>query len=293
MDRRSFLGISVAACGIVLLSPALEGVPLLAETGNVLDATWIGHSTVLLRFPGLNVLTDPVLFDKVGVNVLGSTIGISRYTRPAILPHELPRIDVVLLSHAHMDHTDIQSLEFLTERNPEGTMCICAKNTSDVIEGMKWKSVTELDWGEGVKINGISVSAFEVLHNGWRYPWEGCRRNGQRKTGRSYNGYVLDYDGMRTVFGGDTAHKDGFGPGGKVDISIMPIGAYEGYLDNHCTPEGCMDMVKQMSSKVILPVHFGTFVQSDEPRDEPMKRLLKSSSDVLVAGHHPGYSFKI
>ena len=87
MDRRSFLGISVAACGIVLLSPALEGVPLLAETGNVLDATWIGHSTVLLRFPGLNVLTDPVLFDKVGVNVLGSTIGISRYTRPAILPH--------------------------------------------------------------------------------------------------------------------------------------------------------------------------------------------------------------
>jgi L-ascorbate metabolism protein UlaG (beta-lactamase superfamily) len=293
MDRRSFLGISVAACGMVLLSPSLDGIPLLAETGNVLDSVWIGHSTVLLRFPGLNVLTDPVLFDRVGVQVLGSTVGISRYTRPAIKPDDLPRIDLVLLSHAHMDHTDIQSLEFLTERNPGGTTCICATNTSDIIEGMNWKSVVELDWEDRTKIGGLEVTAFEVLHNGWRYPWEPCRRNGQRKTGRSYNGYVLEYDGLRTVFGGDTAHKKDFGPRTNVDVSIMPIGAYEGYSDNHCNPEGCVDMVRQMSSRVLLPIHFGTFVQSDEPRDEPMKRLIDASSGLFIAGRRPGYKFKI
>lgn len=293
MDRRSFLGISVMACGMVLLAPSLQGMPIISESGNVLDAVWIGHSTVLLKFPGMNVITDPVLFNNVGVRLLGSTVGMSRYTRPAIEPEDLPRIDLVVLSHAHMDHTDIESLEFITERSPGQVSCICATNTKDIIEGLKWKSVTELDWGDCMKMNGLGISAFEVLHNGWRYPWEACRRNGQIKTGRSYNGYLFDYDGMKIVFGGDTAHKNGFGPGGKVDVSIMPIGAYEGYLDNHCTPEGCVDMVRQMSSKVILPIHFGTFVQSDEPRDEPMKRLLNSSSDLLVAGRRPGYRFSI
>ena len=293
MDRRSFLGISVATCGMVLLDPFIDGVPLLSETGNSMDATWIGHSTVLLRFPGINVLTDPVLFNSVGVNILGNTVGISRYTKPAIDPSDLPVIDLVLLSHGHMDHTDIKSLEFLTKRNPGGTVCICATNTKDLVDGMQWKSVIELDWGDHQKIGSTSVSAFEVLHNGGRYPWEACRRNGQKKTGRSYNGYLIENSGLRIVFGGDTAHKQGFGPGAKVDVCIMPIGAYEGYTDNHCTPEGCVDMVRQMSSNIILPVHFGTFVQSDEPRDEPIKRLIESSSGVFVAGRKPGYKFSI
>ncbi len=280
------------ACGMTLLDPFMNGIPLIGGSGGVFDSVWIGHSTLLLRFPGLNVITDPVLFSSVGIDLFGTTIGIRRYTEPSIRPEELPKIDLVLLSHAHMDHTNLESLEFLTSRQPGEIDCITASFTKDVVEGLEWKSLQEMDWGEGLKVKGLEVSAFEVSHNGARYPWEGCRRAGDKK-GRSYNGYLLEWDGLRIVFGGDTAHKRGFGPGKRVDVSIMPIGAYGGYIEDHCTPEEALDMVREMSSRVIMPIHFGTFVQSDEPRDEPIKRLLASSSGVLVAGEGSGYSFKI
>ena len=259
------------ACGSVIFTNNLSGNILNStETSKpFFNATWIGHSTVLIQIGNTTILTDPVMFDRIGLCVLGYTVGLQRYTKPAIPVEQLPKIDIVLLSHAHIDHMDFETLNWLTNRSPNQISCITAKNTADIINDLKWKSLTELDWNESISINGVNIIGREVLHNGWRLPGEKCRRDGYKRTGRSYNGYVIELDGLRIAFGGDTAYTKSFTEFGNTDVSIMPIGAYQGYSDNHCTPEEALQMTKMMKSPVILPIHFGTFHQSSEPVWEP------------------------
>jgi len=188
---------------------------------------------------------------------------------------------------------DLETLNWLTERSPNQISCITAKNTADIINDLKWKSLTELDWNESISINGVNIIGREVLHNGWRLPGEKCRRDGYKRTGRSYNGYVIERDGLRIAFGGDTAFTKSFTEFGNTDVSIMPIGAYQGYSDNHCTPEEALQMTKMMKSPVILPIHFGTFHQSSEPVWEPIHRLMKYTEGIEIVGTKVGYRFKI
>lgn len=283
------------ACGSVIFTNNLSGNILNStETSKpFFNATWIGHSTVLIQIGNTTILTDPVMFDRIGLCVLGYTVGLQRYTKPAIPVEQLPKIDIVLLSHAHIDHMDFETLNWLTNRSPNQISCITAKNTADIINDLKWKTLTELDWNESISINGVNIIGREVLHNGWRLPGEKCRRDGYKRTGRSYNGYVIELDGLRIAFGGDTAYTKSFTEFGNTDVSIMPIGAYQGYSDNHCTPEEALQMTKMMKSPVILPIHFGTFHQSSEPVWEPIHRLMKYTEGIQIVGTKVGYRFKL
>lgn len=283
------------ACGSVIFTNNLFGniVNSIETSKPFFSATWIGHSTVLIQIGDSTILTDPVMFDRIGLYVLGYTVGLQRYTKPAIPVEKLPKIDIVLLSHAHIDHMDMETLNWLTERSPNQVNCITAKNTADIINDLKWKTLTELDWNESISINGVNIIGREVLHNGWRLPGEKCRRDGYKRTGRSYNGYVIERDGLRIAFGGDTAYTKSFTQFGNVDVSIMPIGAYQGYSDNHCTPEEALQMTKMMKSPVILPIHFGTFHQSSEPVWEPIHRLIKYTEGIEIVGTKVGYRFKL
>jgi len=283
------------ACGSVIFTNTLPGNILNStETSKpFFSATWIGHSTVLIQIGNTTILTDPVMFDRIGLCVLGYTVGLQRYTKPAIPVEQLPKIDIVLLSHAHIDHMDFETLNWLTNHSPNQISCITAKNTADIINDLKWKSLTELDWNESISINGVNIIGREVLHNGWRLPGEKCRRDGYKRTGRSYNGYVIERDGLRIAFGGDTAYTKSFTEFGNTDVSIMPIGAYQGYSDNHCTPEEALQMTKMMKSPVILPIHFGTFHQSSEPVWEPIHRLMKYTEGIQIVGTKVGYRFKL
>ena len=123
------------ACGSVIFTNNLSGNILNStETSKpFFNATWIGHSTVLIQIGNTTILTDPVMFDRIGLYVLGYTIGLQRYTKPAIPVEQLPKIDIVLLSHAHIDHMDFETLNWLTNRSPNQISCITAKNTADII----------------------------------------------------------------------------------------------------------------------------------------------------------------
>ena len=105
---------------------------------------WLGHSTVLINFFGITILTDPVLFPRVGIRLPGITIGPKRLTAPALHFHDLPHIDVILLSHAHFDHFDLRTLRCFDET----TTVITARSTSDLLRRTRFSSITELDWGE-------------------------------------------------------------------------------------------------------------------------------------------------
>lgn len=263
-----------------------------------INIAWIGHSTFLINFYGTIILTDPVMFERVGVYFLGLIFGPSRYTLPALGFDEIPKPDLVLLSHAHMDHMDYKTLLSITDKYPGEIDCITAYNTSDVIAELDWKSLNELDWGEGKELPGLKLKAYEVKHFGWRYPWEKDRSKGYMTEGRSYNAYVIEKNNKRILFGGDLAFSDTFLEfvDNPVDIALMPIGAYNPWKHNHCNPEEALIMASYyLKAGYFIPMHCNTFKQGTEPVEEPLRWLMESESkyDILVGLNKIGQTFSI
>jgi len=253
--------------------------------GTEINIAWIGHATMLINFYGTTIITDPVLFERVGLYFLGLIFGPNRYTLPALEIDEIPKPDLVLLSHAHMDHMDYKTLISLTDKYPGQIDCITAYNTSDVIAELEWKSLTEMDWGDEMELIGMKFKAFEVKHFGWRYPWEKDRSKGFMVDGRSYNAYLIEKNGKRILFGGDMAFSDKLS--GKidkpVDIALMPIGAYNPWRQNHCNPEEALQMAsEQLKANYFIPMHCNTFKQGMEPINEPLEWMMKSYSKYNI-----------
>ena len=248
-----------------------------------INIAWIGHSTILMNLFGTIIVTDPVLFEKIGLDIFGITIGQSRYSEPALEIGKFPCPDLILLSHAHFDHMDYKTLSSFTDMYPGKINCITAFNTLDVIADLNWKSLKELDWNEEYFLNDVKFSAIEVKHFGWRYPFERDRSRGYFKNGRSFNAYLIEKKGKKVLFGGDTAMTNKFIPFGGIDIAIMPIGAYNPWKSNHCNPEEALKMAaNDLKAKVFIPIHCHTFRQGLEPIDEPLKWLSNSVKNYNI-----------
>lgn len=235
---------------------------------NAVTICWIGHATVLINFYGVNILTDPVFADRCGVSLGIATAGPKRYYAPALGLNDLPRIDLVLLSHAHMDHLDLPTLN----RVALGVPVITAKATTDLLSGAKPKQITELSWNQKSTLRAergeLLVEAVEVKHWGKRWPRE--------KIDRGYNGYILRREGKAILFGGDTAETTLFRDlrsRGPFEVALMPIGAYDPWIRAHCTPEQAVAMANDAGARYIVPIHHQTFQLSDEPMGEPIERL--------------------
>ncbi len=237
-----------------------------ARWGEIgLYAAWLGHSTVLLKIDGVTILTDPVFSERIGVDIGIATIGMKRIVAPALQRVQTPAPDVVLLSHAHMDHFDLPSLRSLESKR---TRVVTASKTSDLLRAGNYASVDELGWGEETRIGDVAIRAFEVRHWGARM---------HSDTYRGYNGYVIETPRYRVLFAGDTAYTDGFRAlrgGRRIDLAIMPIGAYNPWIRAHCNPEEALGMANDAGAEFVLPVHHRTFQLSNEAYDEPMERLL-------------------
>jgi len=243
-----------------------------------INIAWIGHSTVLINFYGTTILTDPVLLKQIGLKVVGLTFGPSRIVPPALAIDEIPKLDIILLSHAHFDHTDYPTLKKLTERFPDEIEVIAAIQTKDIINDLKWKSVTIIDWKDTIEKCGIKFTAIETKHFGWRFPGEKDRSRGFLKDGRSYNAYLLEKNGKGILFGGDTAMTDKYEivKDKNIDVAIMPIGAYNPWKEVHCNPEEALTMAKNIGAKHFIPIHCKTFRLGAEPYNEPIEWLNRS-----------------
>ena len=261
-----------------VVAPAARPDPASWDNSTI-TAAWIGHATVLVNFFGVKFITDPVFSSRIGLNVADLfTIGPRRLVHPALALEDLPELDFILLSHAHMDHCDIPSLD----RFRRSTPVIIAANTYDVIETLDFQTVYMLDWGKWTDVAGVHIEALEVKHFGWRYPWEQDRSRGNWN-GRSFNAYVLTRNGRSIVFGGDTAYQENFAAlkrrPNPVDLAIMPIGAYDPWITNHANPEQALAMADQMGAYHVMPIHWRTFIQSEEPTLEPIARLRAAAAD--------------
>lgn len=233
-----------------------------------LHAAWIGHSTVLLRIDGFTLITDPVFSMRAGIHLGLLTLGVKRLVEPAIVADQLPPIDLVLLSHAHMDHFDIPSLRRL---EGAGTSVVTARQTSDLLRVGQYASVQEVGWGEEVRVGPAVIRGVEVNHWGARL---------RTDTYRGYNGYLIQAGRYRVLFAGDTADTNKLvriGGNKRVDMAIMPIGAYNPWIRFHCTPEQAWRMSQEARAELFLPVHNQTFLLSREPVQEPLNRLREAA----------------
>jgi L-ascorbate metabolism protein UlaG (beta-lactamase superfamily) len=238
-----------------------------AWSDDRLTVSWLGHATVLLNLLGSWILTDPALERRIGIGRGLAKLGPRRLIQPALRPHELPPLNVVLLSHAHMDHTDLGTLG----RLPAEVPVVVQQGNSDLVR--RFHQVHELPWATTTMLDGLRVEATEARHWGARMVTD---------THRGYGGYLLEKAGRRVLFAGDTAYTDvltKYGRRGPIDLAVLPIGAYDPWIANHASPEQAWDMFKALGAEFVLPVHHSTFRLSREPVDEPIQRFLTAAGD--------------
>ncbi len=236
--------------------------------GDAITGSVLGHSTVLLNFFGVTIITDPVFSKRVGPGIPPFILGPKRYFSPALLPKEIPAPEVIALSHAHFDHFDVWSLRKFNRHTP----VITAKATADLLHCHGFKNVHELDWGQSKTLDTrhgpVRFTAIEVAH------WGARMMHDQH---RGFNGYLIERNEHAVCFAGDTAYTTAFeklnDPRRPIDLMMMPIGAYDPWIHAHCSPEQAVAMARQAGALALVPIHHETFKLSAEAMDEPAARL--------------------
>jgi L-ascorbate metabolism protein UlaG (beta-lactamase superfamily) len=186
-----------------------------------------------------------------------------------------------------MDHLNSATLRCF----PNSTRAITAHSTADLLSDTRLKQPKELAWGDKTRVttaNGdLEVEAFEVNH--WGARW-------RHDTYRGYNGYIISREGKKIIFGGDTASSESFRPlrsKGPFEMAIMPIGAYQPWIQSHCTPEQAVQMANDAGARHFLPVHFKTFAFGREGVAEPMERLNNAIETERIGWRDVGQTFSL
>jgi len=240
------------------------------------SATWIGHATVLLQIGGLNVITDPVLSQRA---FPVQWAGPRRVMDPGLSIDALPPLDVVLLSHNHYDHLDKPAVKRIARAHPHATW-IVPLGLGAYIHEWGAREIVELDWWQTTASDGLSVTATPARHFS-------ARRLGDRNKSL-WCGFVLELNGTRAYFAGDTAYHPEFVEIGErcgpFDFVMIPIGAYDPRWFMHVVhvdPEEAVQIYEDLVAAhparpqpLMLAIHWGTFRLTDEPMDEPPRRTL-------------------
>lgn len=233
-----------------------------------LAALWIGHATVLLRIGEKTILTDPVMSSRIGIDLGLITCGPRRFFAPALSVRKLPKLDLLLISHAHFDHLDRPTLS----RLPKTVPVVTAHQTQDLIRDLGFRDVTELRWGESRALGGLTLTARQCRHWGARTFYDSYR---------GFNAYLLEAGKRRVLYGGDTAYFDGFNDILGVDLAILGIGAYDPYVAAHATPEQAWKMADHCRAERVMAMHHSTFRLSHEPVGEPIERFLSAAGGLV------------
>lgn len=252
-------------------------LPLLGEpkaAPSVADGdtaiTFIGHSSFLIQMAGQRLLIDPVFATRL--------ILLRRQRRPGVLVRDLPAIDAVLLTHAHMDHLNLPSLRAVTRemrrRGLPAPLAVVPNGVADLVQNLGFREVRELPWWEETEIGGLAVTATPAKHWGARM---------FKDTHRGFGGYVLRSPDSPTIYhSGDTAYAGIFHEVGnrlRPEIALLPIGAYfpDSHRTVHTSPEEALQICEDVGARLMVPMHYNTFRLGREPMSEPLPRLLAAA----------------
>lgn len=245
------------------------------QAGESPRAVFINHATVLLQWPGLNILTDPALLEGVGPL---SYPWIKRHRLPGIPLDKLPKIDFILISHNHYDHLDRPSLDQLIARDQPKLIMPLGVSTYLSSQGVDLS--TELDWWQRYTApeKQLRITLVPARHWSKRTPYD---------TNRSlWAGFVIEKGNKTVYFAGDTGYSPHFKAIHQqfpnIDLALLPIGSYEPRHfmgPAHLNPAEAVQAARDLDAKQSIGIHFGTFRLSDEGIDAPARDLQKALKD--------------
>lgn len=255
----------------------------LAANRRQTSITWIGHASFLVQLDGLNILTDPVLSRRTSPV---QWAGPARIAPLGLSLAELPKIDVVLISHNHYDHLDEATVRQLAGRDAPAFVVPLGLKAWLARRGIE--QVTELDWWQHTEVRGLRVHAVPAQH------FSGRGAGDRNRT--LWCGYVYECGGQRHYFAGDTGYGPDFVEIGRrfapIDLAMIPIGAYDPrdfMRPVHVDPEEAVRIHGDVGSRQSLAMHWGTFRLTLEPLDEPPRRLAAA----LAAAGIPAAAFRV
>ena len=233
-----------------------------APSGRGVAATWVGHSSVVLRLDGATFLCDPVWSDRVGGVV-------KRHTEPGVAWRALPPVDALMVSHNHFDHLDAPTVK----RLPRGTRVLCPLGVGAWFRAKGFTRVSELAWWQSAQVGEHAVTLVPAQHFSGRTLWDRDRS--------LWGGFVVQGPhGSSAYFAGDSGYFDGFRQIGEafagLDLVMMPIGAYEPrwFMSSvHTDPAEGARAFLDTGGGVMLPIHWGAFLLADEGIDVPPREL--------------------
>ena len=232
-------------------------------------ATWIGHATVLVQAGGVNILTDPIWSERASPF---SVLGPKRVRAPGIRLADLPKIDLIVVSHNHYDHMDLPTLKALWDRDHPMIVTSLGNDTILKREGI---GAVAGDWGQTVRGRGVAVVIERNYH--WGSRW-GADRNRAL-----WSSFRIETPAGAIYHAGDTGYGDGrwvteAARRGPVRLAILPIGAYaprEVMKDNHVNPVEAVRLFDALKPAMALGIHWGTFQLTYEPIDAPRQWLAR------------------
>lgn len=245
--------------------PAARGP---ADGGDSRPAvTWVGHATLLLQLEGVNVLTDPQWSDRA--SPLGWA-GPRRLSPPGIPFEALPPIHAVVISHDHYDHLDRATVERLAARH--APLFVVPLGLAAWFRDRGIDRVVELDWWQAHEHRGLRFVCTPTQHFSQRTPWDQNRR--------LWASWAIVGATRRFYFSGDTGYFPGLREIGErlgpFDLAALAIGAYAPprmMRPHHTDPEEAVQAFADLRGRVLLGMHWGTFDMTDEPFDEPPRRM--------------------
>ncbi len=258
----------------------------MSEHGTI-DVTWLGHSTVLIDLAGIRVLTDPVLT---------TSVAHLRRHRAVTTPEA---IDVVAISHLHMDHLHPRSLRRVTGA---ATRVVVPAGAGPLLRRVAAGPVTEIRMGDVIEL-GRDAAGEQVFLEAVRAEHSGRRGPHTRRRAAAL-GYVVRA-GRRTVyFAGDTGPFDAMGDIGPVDVALLPIWGWGASLgEHHLDPATAAEATARLRAACVIPIHWGTYSPRgvrrgappwlDRPLEQFRAALAEHGLEDRLAPLRPGDTYRV
>lgn len=246
-------------CAAAHHEPAVRGLPR-DDPEAALSVVWVGHATVLIRLGHRFVLTDP--------NLGGSLWIQPRVTPASLTPEQLPPVQLVLLSHLHIDHFDTWTLN----RMPASTEVVFPPDADSYMSAIRQVTKESLPFGKSLERGGVKITSVPVRHAGGRYLVDAFWN-------KSFAGYIIESDGKRIFFAGDTGYdKTAFVEIGRrfpnLDLALIPIAPAKGGNVDHASPAEALDVFRDVGARYMIPIHFEAYGSMAVPYEQPRAELL-------------------
>jgi L-ascorbate metabolism protein UlaG (beta-lactamase superfamily) len=239
----------------------------------MLRVTYIGHATLLIEIGDKLIITDPN-FDPALGRIL------RRVSAPGIALAELPKLDAILLTHAHADHLSFDSLDAL----PSDIPLFAPPAVSKWLRKQGYSHSVPIAPGETIEVDDVRVNAASATHRGNRYGVDRWRS--------AANMYLVDTNKASCFFAGDTAltadsthlvEKELTAEGRSLDLALLPIGYAPwwkpGFRKGHLTSADALTLFERLKARYFIPYHWGTFNHVTSTAFDAIDRLRAALED--------------